>query len=196
MAIPKKTPAEIFSYLTEMLQGARFPSRVFRPIMQNINALFGRTTTDPTVDDGFDAGYREFKSIWKNTTTGDIFLCVDDTNGAAVWTKTYVNCKQVLMVISQAGTSAPTIRFDRNDLDVADLITAEYVAVGQYKLLSPAFVIDKVSCIASAGVGTTNDTTAKAYFDVAGIVMLDNISISNGFEDGFSETTVLINIKP
>ena len=41
-------------------------------------------TTDPTVDDDADAGY-SIGMIWVNTATGEAFLLVDDTPGAAVW---------------------------------------------------------------------------------------------------------------
>ncbi len=41
-------------------------------------------TTDPTVDDDADAGYT-VGMIWVNTATGEAFLLVDATPGAAVW---------------------------------------------------------------------------------------------------------------
>jgi hypothetical protein len=44
-------------------------------------------TTDPTVDDDADAGYLR-GAHWLNETTGEEFVLVDDTPGAAVWTST------------------------------------------------------------------------------------------------------------
>jgi len=44
-------------------------------------------TRDPTVDDDSDAGYI-VGARWINTTTGEEFVLVDDTAGAAVWLST------------------------------------------------------------------------------------------------------------
>lgn len=41
-------------------------------------------TSNPTSGDDFDDGYT-IGSTWINTSTNDIFICVDDTNGAAIW---------------------------------------------------------------------------------------------------------------
>jgi hypothetical protein len=41
-------------------------------------------TTDPTVNDDYAAGYT-VGSVWINTTTGEVFVLVDATTGAAVW---------------------------------------------------------------------------------------------------------------
>lgn len=43
-------------------------------------------TTDPTVDDDITEGYDE-GSVWINKSTNNIFQCVDNTDGAAVWIK-------------------------------------------------------------------------------------------------------------
>jgi len=42
-------------------------------------------TTNPTVNDDSDDGY-EVGSLWVNTSTGSVYICVDATVGAAVWT--------------------------------------------------------------------------------------------------------------
>lgn len=46
----------------------------------------GRTEseTDPTVDDDISTGIRVLH-LWINTISGDVFLCKDNTEGAAVW---------------------------------------------------------------------------------------------------------------
>ena len=41
-------------------------------------------TVDPTVDNDVTEKY-EVGSVWVNTTTDKIFICVDATDGAAVW---------------------------------------------------------------------------------------------------------------
>ena len=43
-------------------------------------------TVDPTVNDDETAGYAD-GSYWLNTTTPEIWICVDPTTGAAVWKK-------------------------------------------------------------------------------------------------------------
>lgn len=42
---------------------------------------------DPAVNDDASAGY-SVRSSWINTATGEIFSCIDTTEGAAVWVKT------------------------------------------------------------------------------------------------------------
>jgi hypothetical protein len=43
-------------------------------------------TTDPTVNDDETQDYKPF-SRWVNTSTGEIWICLDATTGAAVWQK-------------------------------------------------------------------------------------------------------------
>ena len=45
------------------------------------------TTTDPTVNDDSSQGYSVW-SLWANTTTSEVYRCIDVTVGAAVWVKT------------------------------------------------------------------------------------------------------------
>jgi hypothetical protein len=42
-------------------------------------------TTDPTANDDIDDGYASGESRWFNNTSGDEFLCVDNSAGQAVW---------------------------------------------------------------------------------------------------------------
>lgn len=44
-------------------------------------------TTDPTVNDDGEAGYH-VGAVWINETTGEVFVLVDETDGAAVWAST------------------------------------------------------------------------------------------------------------
>jgi len=40
--------------------------------------------SNPTVNDDVTLGYK-WGDIWKNTTDNGVFICVDETDGAAVW---------------------------------------------------------------------------------------------------------------
>jgi hypothetical protein len=44
------------------------------------------TTIDPTVNDDFTRSYQQL-SLWLNTTTGELYVCKDNTAGAAVWSE-------------------------------------------------------------------------------------------------------------
>lgn len=44
------------------------------------------STIDPTVNDDVTEGFG-VKFYWLNTTSGALFVCEDNTNGAAVWTQ-------------------------------------------------------------------------------------------------------------
>lgn len=66
------------------------------------------TTTDPTVTDDDSAGY-SVRSSWINTSSGEIFRCIDNTTGAAVWVKTSFTLDELGSMASQdADTVAVT----------------------------------------------------------------------------------------
>lgn len=50
-------------------------------ITHNLSAV-----TNPTISDDASAGY-QVQSVWKNTSTGDRYVCLADTVGAAYWVK-------------------------------------------------------------------------------------------------------------
>ena len=53
--------------------------------MQIIQDKFTRDH-DPTVNDDMNSDYNVFCQ-WKNSVTGDLFQCMDNTPGAAIWKK-------------------------------------------------------------------------------------------------------------
>ena len=79
------------------------------PIVSNT-----QTTTDPTVNDDVDAGYA-VNSTWINTSSGEAFVLVDNTAGAAVWVSTTATAggaptdADYLVGTAQAGLSAEIV---------------------------------------------------------------------------------------
>lgn len=69
---------EIF-VLTDDTVGAAVWMSLNAKVLHNLNA-----TVDPVVGDDSADGY-EPSSLWHNTTSGETFLLIDDTVGAAVW---------------------------------------------------------------------------------------------------------------
>ena len=51
--------------------------------LSNIKTNY-RVGTDPTVDDDLLRGYA-VGSSWINTSTNELFICFDNSQGAAVW---------------------------------------------------------------------------------------------------------------
>src|SRR5690606_11372890 len=50
--------------------------------------IFDSASTDPGAEDDSTEGYRIF-SLWLNTSSGALFMCVDSSSGAAVWRQIY-----------------------------------------------------------------------------------------------------------
>jgi hypothetical protein len=55
------------------------PNSSYRMCRQYLNATLAPTTSDDSAD-GYSVG-----SLWINTTTDNIYICVDSTVGAAIW---------------------------------------------------------------------------------------------------------------
>jgi hypothetical protein len=76
----------------------------------------GATTThtvDPTVNDDETLGYTTPGMLWVNTTTGEVFVLIDPTDGAAVWVSTTATgaptTADYLVGTAQAGLSAEIV---------------------------------------------------------------------------------------
>lgn len=65
--------------------GGNYPATKMNPVLTFANQNFNITAGDPTATDDYSAGYVNLKSFWYNTLTQTVFICVDDTNGSAVW---------------------------------------------------------------------------------------------------------------
>lgn len=84
----------------------------------NLNA-----TVDPTATDDSSAGYQVL-SKWVNTTSSEIFVCLDATEGAAEWGKTTLTLDELgsaaLVDVGTASGQVPT----NGDLNISNWDTA------------------------------------------------------------------------
>ena len=69
--------------------------------------LHNRTaTTNPTVSNDSSQGYAAGRSVWLNTVSNTVFMCVDDAVGAAQWVETASSAALNLDTASLSGTLA------------------------------------------------------------------------------------------
>ena len=67
------------------------------------------TTTNPTVNDDSSQGYSVW-SLWANTTTSEVYRCINVTVGAAVWEKTTLTIDELGgAALLDVGTTAGTV---------------------------------------------------------------------------------------
>jgi hypothetical protein len=81
-------------------------------------------TADPTATDDDGDGY-EVGSRWVNTSSGEEFVCVDASTGAAVWTSTTAGGGSGSITVEESDGSpsvnpVDTIKFHVDDFDVTD----------------------------------------------------------------------------
>jgi len=87
-------------------------------------------TNDPSVNNDVSEGYAAF-SRWVNTSNNEYFLCLDATNGAAVWVKSTLTLDELgTAALSDMGTSASQIRTNaENDAEFVSEQQAINIAV-------------------------------------------------------------------
>jgi hypothetical protein len=87
-------------------------------------------TTDPTVTDDANAGYKVF-SKWVNTVTTEIWICLDNTVGAAVWEKSTLTIDDLgSAALVNMGTGASQLRTNsQNEVLFTDEIETTTIAV-------------------------------------------------------------------
>jgi len=74
-------------------------------------------TTDPTINDDVNAGYSVF-SKWINTSTEEIWVCVDDAAGAANWQTLTLTVDDLgTAAVVNMGTSPSEIRTNQQNDD-------------------------------------------------------------------------------
>jgi hypothetical protein len=139
----------------------------------NMTVSVIEASTDPTVNDDIDA-YKEL-TLWLNQTTKRIFVCTDNTDGAAVWEEVG-RAESVKRTVTQAGhgfAAKDAIRRDSGGSYVkaqADsAVNAEAVGIVE-SVSGDDFVVVVAGWITIAGWGLTDATVYFLDDDTAGLV--------------------------
>ena len=90
---------------SKLLTRDQLDARYYAIVQDNTTA-----TADPTVDDDSGAGYG-IGSRWYNTSTSEVFLCLDPAAGAAIWVKTSLTLDELgSLATLNSGTGAGDVR--------------------------------------------------------------------------------------
>ena len=157
--------------------------------VQNTKVKFDATSA-PTVDDDTSEGY-SVGSVWIDVSGDKAYVCVDETDGAAVWVETtdVVTASNVGLgegLFKQkngddlefrsltAGSSRVTLADNTNDVGID-------VSVGQ---LESDLTLDNISGTLSISKGGSGQTTATAAFDaLAPTTTKGDIVVHNGTDN-------------
>lgn len=86
-----------------------------------------QSDTDPTSSDDSDAGF-EVASCWLNTTTAEMWVCVDPASGSAVWRSFYVRTTAGLILCPSDSSGQRGLQLDSDGdtrgTDAVDLQTS------------------------------------------------------------------------
>ena len=124
-------------------------SQVYNDVVIEAEAEAKRNiaATDPAVTNDETEGYSEW-SLWANSSTSEVFRCIDATEGAAVWVKT-------TLTIDELGTAA----LEDVGTAIGDVVQLEDVG-GVAGL--PAVDGSQLTGLASSGSGVTIATITPA----------------------------------
>lgn len=118
------------------------------------------STIDPTVNDDISLGYLT-RDLWINKTLKKTFVCEDNTDGAAVWTRTsyMYHIHVTLPTVTDDGTQGYLV----NDIWIDRLLNMMFVCTSN---ATGAAVWDKLnnSVIQKTTDPTTHDDIADGYF--------------------------------
>lgn len=139
-------------------------------------------TTNPTSTDDSTQGYAP-GSMWENTTTGRVFICVGNTSSAAVW-------RELVQVISgnqitpettnSVDLGTPSVRFQ--DLYLSGGIAAAgNVTVGGTTTVTGATTLNNTLTVAGTTLLNGNITLGDAD--------TDNITVTGEFVSGLTPNT-------
>ncbi len=127
---------------------------------------------DPTVDDDIDLGYT-VGSHWSNVVLNKTFVCIDNTDGAAIWNQ--VDAVVVTILNNFLATIDPTVD---DDIDLGYVIGSHWVNV----TLDKTFVcVDNAD---GAAVWNSVDTSGETVTFSLSDAVYDNVSLSVSSEDG------------
>jgi hypothetical protein len=133
----------------------------------NVTATVNPTTTDDA-SDGYAPG-----SIWENTTTGRVFICVGNTTNAAVW-RELVQVQTGNKIIPEATNTVdlgdPATRFQ--DLWLSGSISAfQNLSVGGTGLITGNATLN-------ADLSVAGNTTLTGTLGVTGNTTLQNLTVN------------------
>lgn len=80
------TPQSTRTLINKVVTNASYTANQMRPVLTYLNPFWKSATTNPTANDDSTLGFYAFKSFWRNSSSGNLYLCIDDTVGAAAWT--------------------------------------------------------------------------------------------------------------
>ena len=127
------------------------------------------TTTPIATNDGTE-GYAP-GSMWENTTTGRIYICVGNTTGAAVW-------RELLQVTS--GNAVLPVTTDSIDLGNVTTRFQDLFLSGGISASGNVAIGGTLNVTGTTTVGTLNGTTAT----VSGLTTLNQVDANSGTIDG------------
>jgi hypothetical protein len=126
-------------------------------------------TSNPTITDDVAAGYAP-GSIWLNTSTNRIFICVNNTSSAAVWFE----------AVGQTATELSPEVTNTIDLGTTTNRYKDLYLSGSIDGTQNATFGGTLNVTGTTTVGTINGTTAT----VSGLTTLDQVDANSGTIDG------------
>jgi hypothetical protein len=117
----------------------------------------------PTIDDDDTKGYQVgSRWTWDN---GRIYVCSDNTTGAAVWTQQTISIDytEYVAFVSQSGATAPTAVVDKNDTGF--VFTYGYSSLGSYTITATGAFPDKNKVIPYFNSQTNQGFTTIGWTD-------------------------------
>lgn len=160
-------------------------------------------TVDPVVTDDSDSGYSP-GSVWLNTSSGELFQCVDAPVGAAVWKKTSgggsdIGCRAGI----SSAQSIPDSVFTAINLNAEDYDTDAMhdIAVNNERITfktAGKYIVTYTCEFAVNGTGVRVTSIRKnGVSDIAAIGPISGDAtfeslVSSAFEDEFSESDYIV----
>lgn len=128
-------------------------------------------------------------AIWQNTNTNILYICTNNSAGAAVWNVYYGETKVYKAAISQNGSSAPTVIQVRNDLGGLPVFARS--AAGLYTMtLTAAFPVGTLVQIGTDQAGTYNTIRASRVNN--NMIAISTLNQTNTDTDSILSNTYLL----
>ena len=124
------------------------------------------TTTDPTVNDDSSQGYSVW-SLWANTTTSEVYRCIDVTVGAAKWEKTTLTIDELGgAALLDVGTTAGTVAAGDDSRFLTDVQKTDLTDGGESTLHYHASDRDRANHTGTQTLSTISDAGTAAAADI------------------------------